>query len=134
MSEAATSTVKTESAGSPPAAEPVVISGGDSPASWDELDALTATPKERKESKPKKEVKESKEASSKESEESFEEAESKPKRKGQKDMKIKSMYRIEEAAAEKKSNRYAIKAVHVAKVDGSAKRSEERRVGKECRL
>ena len=36
-------------------------------------------------------------------------------------MKIKSMYRIEEAAAEKKSNRYVIKAVHVAKVDGSAK-------------
>ena len=36
--------------------EPIVISGGDSPASWDELDALTAKPKApKKESKPKEE-------------------------------------------------------------------------------
>lgn len=48
-------------------AEPVVISGGDSPASWDELDALTvkgkqkAEPKEVKEPKEKKEAKEPKE-------------------------------------------------------------------------
>lgn len=44
--------------------EPVVIAGGDSPASWDELESLTATPKKESKSKESKDLpKESKEES-----------------------------------------------------------------------
>lgn len=47
----------------PEGTEPVVLSGGDSPASWDELDALTAKSKTPKsEPKPKKEEKKQKHA------------------------------------------------------------------------
>jgi hypothetical protein len=47
----------------PEGTEPVVLSGGESPASWDELDALTAKPRTPKsEPKPKKEEKKEKHA------------------------------------------------------------------------
>ena len=58
--------VQTQSSQPQQAAEPIVMSGGDSPASWDELDSLSSTPrqepkaaKEPKEKETKKEPKES---------------------------------------------------------------------------
>jgi len=60
MSEAAAATTPspTPVSAPPPGVEPVVISGGESPASWDDLEAVTAKP--RSEPKPKGEPREKK--------------------------------------------------------------------------
>jgi hypothetical protein len=42
-----------------PAAEPIVLGGGESPASWDELESITVRPKQEPKSEPKSEPKES---------------------------------------------------------------------------
>ena len=59
MSETSAAPQSTPVSSPPPGVEPVVISGGESPASWDELEAVTAKPRAPKEPKePKAEKKE----------------------------------------------------------------------------
>lgn len=48
---------QTQVAEAPQAPEPIVMSGGDAPASWDDLDAITAKPKAEPKPKEAKEVK-----------------------------------------------------------------------------
>lgn len=64
----------------PQAPEPIVISGGDSPASWDELDSITAKPKAEPKPKEAKEPKEAKKEPKEEKDEKVEVKGSKDKK------------------------------------------------------
>ena len=57
MSEATAAQVSTTPAGGTEAAEPVVVHGGDSPVSWNDLETLTESKPEKKSTESKKDRK-----------------------------------------------------------------------------